>query len=404
MSKNILTILSILISVSASFANDWSQYRGPNADGISSETGINKNWAAKPPKVLWKIPMTDKGHSVPSVAKGKVYLLDHKDKKDIIKCLNLKTGKEIWKKDYPNQTRQRWGFTRVQPLVDDGLVYVISRKGQVFCLDAITGKEKWQMNFVKDFGGKVPRFGFTASPVADGNDLILCPIGPGAMVIKVDKKTGKEIWRGGGKINIGYSIPTIQEINGEKQYVLANNIGVSGISPQDGKVLWTGKFKTKHGNNIAVPLVFDKNKVFLCAGYNHGSGAFKIDGNKCTKLWENGNLKAHFNSPILVDKSVYGIGDPGKLTCMDPVTGNVRWEQRGFGKGGIIIIDGTIIAIDGNTGAVVQLKLDPTKYTEMGRITPLSKDKQSWVPPVISDKKLLVRNRKELICLDISNN
>ena len=399
-----LFVLSVIIPFSAIFAqkNNWAQYRGPNADGISTETGINKDWKAKPPKVLWKITMTDMGYSVPSVAEGKVYLLDHANDKDIVKCLNLDTGKELWKFEYPDEKKQKWGFTRSQPLYDNAKIYITSRKGKVFCLDAKTGEKKWEIDFQKDFNGKLPRWGFTASAVIDGDKLILCPIAKNNMIITVDKNTGKILWRGGGNIDIGYSVPTVQKVNGKKQYVLANTKGLAGISPKNGKVLWSTAFTTKYGCNIAVPVVFEKNKIFITAAYNHGCAVFQILENKATKLWENSKMQSHFNSPVVIDNSIYGIGDPGKLICMDSANGNIRWGQRGFGKGGIIIIDGTIIAVDGNSGKVIMVKSDPEKYIEMGRISPLSKDKKSWVPPIVADKKLLVRNRTELACLDIS--
>lgn len=383
-------------------AADWAQFRGPDSNGISTEKGINKNWKSKPPKILWKLKMTDGGHSIPSVADGKVYLLDHNDDKDIIKCLNLNTGEEIWKYEYKDKKDQKWGFTRIQPLIDNGNLYTISRQGKVLCLDAKVGVKKWEIDFVKDFGSKEPRWGFAASPIVIGEKLILCPGAQGSSFVAVNKSSGKEIWRGGGNENVGYSTPTIQELNGKKQIISTTTKGMAGIDLENGKVLWTSKFKTKFGNNITVPIAISENTIFQTAGYNHGCALFKIENQKGTTIWENSKLQSQFNSPVLVDGLIYGIGDPGKLICMNPKTGKTLWEERGFGKGGLIVVDNTIIAIDGKTGAVIQVKINPEKYQELGRINPLPKDKLNWVPPIVADKKLLVRNRKELICLDIA--
>lgn len=401
--KQLLLVLvcCCLVNVSAQ-KNSWAKFLGPNEDGISPETGINKDWNKKPPKELWRVKMTDHGHSIPSIAGGKVFILDHKDDTDIVKALDLKTGKELWKYEYKDAKKQKYGFTRVLPVYHNGLLYTVSRMGKVFCFEAKDGSVKWKLDYLKDFNGKIPRFGYTGSPVIDGNKLILAPQGPGAMIITVDLKTGNVIWKGGGDINSGYSTPGIAKVNGQKQYLFANKFGLAGIDPENGNVLWKTPFPTKHGNNIAVPILFDRNKIFITAGYNHGCATFEIKDNHAKKLWENGVLKAHFNSPVLVDNLIYGIGDPGKLICLDPMTGDVRWEKRGFGKGGLLVIDGTIIAIAGKSGKVVMVKLTPEKYVEMGRISPLSKDINSWVPPVIADKKLIVRNRSELVCLDLS--
>lgn len=395
------TIMMAVAILTGTNADDWASFRGPNANGISPEKGINKNWKKRPPKILWSMPMSDNGHAIPAIYDGKAYLLDHEGDEDIVKCLDLRTGKELWRHAYKDATKQKWGFTRVGLVCDKGKLFTLSRMGKLFCFDAATGKIVWGLDYVNDFGGKTPMWGFSGTPVVDGNHLIISPLAPKCKVAALDLNTGKVIWKCDGDVNPGHSTPVVGKLNGVKQFVFATKYGLAGIA-EGGEVLWTAPFKTKHGNNIATPILLDGNHVFITANYKHGCGVFKVTGDKAEKVWENDLLRAHFNAPVLVDGLIYGIGDPGALLCLDPKTGAERWSKRGFGKGGLIVVDGVIIAVDGSTGEVVMVKLDPDKYVEMGRVTPLEKDKISWTPPILADKKLIVRNRTGVACLDLS--
>src|SRR6185503_3054997 len=154
--------------------------------------------------------------------------------------------------------------------------------------------------------------------------------------------------------------------------------------------------------NAATPIVIGES-VFVASGYGKGCGLYKIDGGKAEQVWANKEIKAHFNSPILLDGFIYGVGDPRTLVCLDPKTGVAAWKQDGFEKGGVVAVDGTIIAVNGasNAGDVIMVKIDPKAYTELGRIKPIPGGGQSWAPPVVADGKLFVRNQKELVCLDL---
>src|ERR1035437_6538308 len=137
-------------------SRDWARWCGPNADGISPETGINKDWKNKPPKALWETPLNDRGHAGPSVADGKVYIVDHQDENDIVRAIDLKTGQDLWTFPYKEAKKEDNGHARTTPLIEDGRVYTVSRFGLVHCLDAKSGEKIWSCDLVQKFDGKLP--------------------------------------------------------------------------------------------------------------------------------------------------------------------------------------------------------------------------------------------------------
>jgi len=377
---------------------EWPNFRGPNHDGKSAETGINKDWKAKPPKELWRITLGDDGYAGPSVAAGKLFIIDHEGADDVVRAVDIKTGKDVWSFRYPDARKGNYGFSRSTPAYDNGKLYTLSRVGNLHCLDAEKGTKIWQRNIKQDFQGVFGSWEYAYSPLVDGKNLIVCPGGPNAAVVALDKETGKDVWKGGGSDQAGYATPVIATIGGKRQYVVFTGEGLVGIDPGGGAALWKFPWVTAHKVNAATPIVIG-DSVFIASGYGVGCALVKIEGNNAKQVWHNKEIKAHFSSAILHDGMIYGTGDPGELVCLDPKTGAGRWHQKGFEKGGIVAVDGVLIAQDGAGGDLIMVKLDPTKYEELGRIKPLGG--QSWTTPIIADGKIFVRNKQALVALDL---
>jgi outer membrane protein assembly factor BamB len=378
---------------------DWPQYRGPNTDGISPEKGINKNWAAKPPKMLWKVDLTDGGYSGPAVSGGMVYIIDHEGDQDIVRALSLADGQEAWRYAYGDTDQGNYGYARSTPTVSGGKVYTVSRLGVANCLNAKTGDLVWTRNVVGDYGSQRPQWDLAHSPVIDGQKLILCPGGQNAGMVALDKDTGKTLWQGGGTTVSGYSTPVIATIGGVRQYVVTIQKGMMGVDPQTGKVLWNAPWETGCDVNAANPIVMGNN-VYISSGYGHGCGVYAVSGSNATKVWENKAIQAHFSSAILSGGYIFGTGDPGFLVCLNPKNGQVMWQQKGFEKGGVVGVDGTVIALDGSNGDVIMAALSPAGYKELGRLAgPLGG--QSWTAPIVAQGKLIIRNKKSIACLDL---
>ncbi len=387
---------AIFLAANRSVAADWPNFLGPNRNSISPETGIGKNWNTQPPRELWRTPMSDDGYAGPSVANGKVFIINHDGDKDIVRALDLKTGKEIWAHTYPDSPKANYGFARATPTVDEGKVYTVSRFGIVHCLDENTGKPVWIKDVVKEFKGEIPRWEMAWSPLIDGDKLIVIPGGDGAAVAALNKHTGATLWKGGGSDKPGYATPVVATLNGVKQYIVFTAYHLIGVEAASGKLLWQLPWRTDWDVNAATPLVIE-DKIFITSNYKHGCALVSVAGNKPVIVWENKELQCHFNSPILYNHHIYGISN--ELVCLDPQTGKALWKQPGFEKGGLIVVDGVLIAMDGAKGNIVMAEATPQAYRELGRIRPLGG--QSWTAPIVADSKLIIRNKNTLACLDL---
>ena len=378
--------------------SDWPRFRGPMANGISPEKGIRKNWAQQPPKPLWRVALSDQGFAGPSVANGRVFIIDHRGNQDIVRALDLKTGADVWTYAYQDTDSPNYGFARSTPTIDAGKVYTLSRLGILNCLDEKTGRLLWTRDIVRDFNTERPGWDLAGSPVIDGERLVLSPGGENAAVVVLNKDTGQTLLQGGGTVKTGYATPVVATINGVKQYVVFTEKTLVGVTAANGQLLWSIPWETSYGVNAATPVVIG-NSVFITTGYGKGCALVDVTPSGANIRWQSRDLVAHFNSPVLYKSMIYGIGDPGNMVCLDPLTGRVQWKQPGFEKGGLVIVDGAIIALDGRSGACVMAEATPEGYRELGRFTPLGG--QSWTAPIVAQGRLIVRNTQAIACFDL---
>ncbi|MDD2707759.1 MAG: PQQ-binding-like beta-propeller repeat protein [Verrucomicrobiae bacterium] len=396
--KKLLFSLSLATLVQFLSAADWPRFLGPAANGFSPETGINADWKAKPPATLWTIPLGDNGFAGPSVAGGKLFIIDHQGKQDIVRCLELSSGKDVWQFAYDDAGNDNYGFARATPTVDGDKLYTISRQGKLHCLDTKTGQKSWLCDIPKVFNSKKLNWEFAMSPVIDEDRLVLIPGGDNAAVAAVNKATGEIIWKGGGSDKAGYSTPVVATIEGKKQYVVFTGEALISVDAASGGQFWSFPWKTNYDVNAATPIVVG-NQIFITSGYNHGCALLEVSGGNIKSVWENKAIISHFSTPIYLDGYLYCTGDQNALVCVDFKTGETKWRHPGFQKGGLMAVDGNLIVLDGKTGELAICKLSPQGYTETGRIKPLGD--QSWTAPILADGKLIIRNRKSLACLDL---
>lgn len=385
----------------ADSTSDWPCFRGPAVDGLSTEKGINKNWNAKPPKELWRVDMGNRGFSGPSVVGDKVFIIDRKENQDIVRAIALADGKDVWRFPYEESTGENYGFARATPTYDAGKLYTLSAGGQLYCLNAADGKPVWNVNIQKQYKGQMPQWHYSMSILIDGDVAVTCPGGANGAVVTLNKTDGKLIWAGGGSDIPGYATPVVATIQNVKQYVIFGGTSAFGVDAKSGKQLWRIPWKTQYDVNAATPIVLG-NSVFITSNYRRGCALIDVAADGAKIRWENKEIQSHFNTPVFYQGSLYGTSDPNKLVCLDPQTGAARWTQKGFGKGGLVGIDGTVIGIDGVTGEVIMAALDPTAYKELGRIALLKGgDKQYWTAPIVAAGKLIVRDKSALVCLDL---
>lgn len=393
-----LFLLAGLLLTTMALAEDWPRFFGPTGNGLAPDQGINKNWAAKPPRVLWKTGLTDDGYAGPSVADGKVFIIDHQGQEDVVRAIGLDNGQDVWSFRYPDPGGPNYGFARSTPTYDNGTLYVLGRRGQLVALNAADGKLLWGKNIVQEFGGKPPQWNYAASPFVDGDKLIVVTGGQNS-IVALNKADGSLVWAGGGSFSASYATPVVATINGTKQYLIFAGEALTGVNAENGQLLWQVPWATKYGVNAALPIT-DQNYVFGTSGYGFGGGVVQIGPQGPQTVWASQAMMAHFSSPIYYKGYIFGTTDPGDFICLTPSNGAVTWRRPGFEKGGIVGVDDTFIALCGGTGELVMVEANPQAYRELGRVAaPLGG--QSWTAPIVANGKLIIRNKNTLACLDL---
>jgi outer membrane protein assembly factor BamB len=392
--------MTVVLLVSAAGAADWPQFLGPNRDGFCPTPldELNTNWRAKEPPLLWKTSMSDKGYAGPCAVDGRVYVIDHKGVDDVVRCIDLKSGKDVWKFSYSETRRHNYGFARSTPTVEGDRVYTMSREGKVFCLNADDGKQVWARDVRREFGGRPPKWYYAASPFIDGQKLIVVPGGPGATLVALDKATGKTMWKN-GRFGASYATPVKATLADKEQYVVFVSKNLIGADTETGRVLWSLPWTNQWDVNASVPIV-SGDHVFITSGYGSGCALVKVTGQGASFVWKSKAIQSHFSTPLLYKAHIYSTSDRHGLSCIEFKTGKVKWSTRRFEKGGVVGLDGAAIAMDGRRGTIALFRLTPEGYQEKGSLKGLGG--QSWTAPIVADKKLIVRNKQTLACYDLA--
>ena len=390
-----LLLIAFIIGIgSPCVAADWPNWRGPNHNGISSETAWKASWGEDGPKIAWKIPIGT-GFSSMAVTDGRVYAMGNINDTDIVYCLNADTGKEFWTHSYASelQAKNYEGGPNPTPTVDGNKVYTLSKHGRAFCLDVGTGAVVWEKDLQKDFGIKPPTWGFAGSPFVYKNMIIL---NAGIWGIALDKTTGEKIWDN-GKGAAGYSTATPYMLDGKQCVAFFSSKAIGGVVAQTGELVWQYKWETSWDENIADPIIVG-DRVFVSSELGVGCAVLKIDGSKVTELWRNKDMQNHLNSSVLWKGHLYGV-DKKRLRCMNFETGEVTWTQTGLGKGSLMLADGKLIILS-EKGKLVTAEADPGEYKEISSAQILTG--KCWTVPVLANARVYARSAKgELVCVDL---
>lgn len=398
MSRMMLILSAAVCAGATASGADWPQWRGPKSDGVSLEKGWSAQWPGGGPKERWR---HDTGISCSSVAvvKDRVFTMGNRNDNDTVWCLDAKSGKVVWKFAYacPLDPHQFEGGSGATPTVDDGRVYTVSRAGHLHCLNALDGKQVWSKHLEKDLGGKAPTWGYSGSPMILGNLLLIDVGAKGASTVALDKKTGAVVWKDGDD-GAGYATVMPFEHGGKTRLACFNAFGLVVRDAASGRELARARWKTSYDVNSATAVV-SGDHIFISSGYNKGCGLFAFDGNSLKSLWENRDMRNHFNSSVLFEGHLYGF-DESKLACMDFKTGAVKWTQDGLGKGSLMIAGGKLV-IQGERGDLVIADADPAAFKELARAKVL-KDR-CWVVPVLANGHIYCKNNNgDLVCLDVA--
>jgi len=391
--------------------DDWPQWRGPNRDGHSRETGLIESWPATGPRLLWQVRDVGGGFSTPSIVGEHLYVLGNEGTEDeFVKALQVKDGKEIWsrrigKVGNPDQ-KPPYPGSRSTPTVDGDALYALGSDGDLVCLEAATGKVRWQKSLRTEFGGKPGTWAYSESPLVDGDALVCTPGGGQATLLAVNKKTGDVLWQSAlpEADEAAYASIVVVEVGGRRQYVQLVQKGLVGIAPETGGLLWRwDKPISRFNANIPTPVVGDSAVYAAAAGT--GGGVVKLQRSNDKVEHEQAYFGSKFptaiGGAIKVGSYLYGTTAQSML-CLEFDTGEVKWEERAMGAASLCHADGRLY-LHGENGEVGLVEASPAGYRELGRFTPPDMPRhgqgvKAWAYPVVADGRLYIRDLNALWC------
>lgn len=392
-------------------AREWSQWRGPDRTGISTEKGLLKTWPQGGPTLLWKAEGLGGGYSTPSFAGGKIYGMGYRGQDEVIWARNLADGAEVWSYRITDANRGI-GYpdgSRCTPTIDGKLLYAVGVSGDLLCLDAGTGKLVWQKHLVNDFGGAVPNWGYTESPLIDGDKVIVSPGGKTSTIIALNKKDGSTIWQCAvpGGSPACYASGIVANVDGQRQYITYLARGVYGVNLADGKFLW--HYASPANGIVCTTPVYQDHMVFATTAYDKGGGAVSLKTNggavETAEAYFSQELQNHHGGVVLLGDHMYYFEGfrIGRLVCREFKTGKLVWADETKRKGSLVYADGMLYCRD-ERGEVSLVPATPQGYRSVGSFPqPNRSGKAAWSHPVVTGGKLYIRDQDVLLCYDVKS-
>jgi outer membrane protein assembly factor BamB len=418
--------MRLLFLLTASFglalpalAADWPQWRGPNRDDVSKETGLLQTWPTGGPKLLWTFQDAGIGYSGPAIVGDRLYTMGADGSKSFLYALDVTKGEKVWSLEIGSMFTNGYGDgPRSTPTVDGDQIYAIDGTGELICADT-SGKKIWQVSLKKDLGGQMMSgWGYSESPLVDGDKVLCTPGGSKGTIAALDKKSGNVLWRSTDVKNAAaYSSIIVAEVGGVRQYVQLTREGLIGISAADGKRLWDSRIGGCGTATIPTP-IFHDGYVFATSGYGDARpGLVKLtaDGKeiKAEEVYSNKNLANKHNGVLLVDGVLYGASEAGgPWVAIDFLKGDkLGWKNPNLkAKGSITYADGRLYLYTQDNGTAVLLEPDPKEWKEAGRfkIPQTTKVPRKsggiWTHPVVANGRLYLRDEDLIFCYDVKAN
>ncbi len=415
-------VAAAVLVVSCCALADWPQFQGPTRDGSSPETGFARTWPAEGPKVLWTFPL-GAGYGAPVVRDGEVYVLDRvNDQQDVLRCLALATGKELWTYAYEAPGNVSHNGSRSVPTVDDRFVYSVGMLGHFLCVDRKTHQPVWAKNLLKDFNVELPSWGIVQEPSLYKDLVIVAPQAQDAFVAAFKQDTGELVWKTPSLGLLGYSTPVITKLAGVDQAVMIGACKkggghpgvVAGISLDKGELLWT-----YDGFQCIIPIPYPAalpdDRLFLTGGYRAGSAMIQVKRENgaftVKELFKTAACGSQIHQAVFYKDHLYMNSNSNEredgMLCLT-LDGQVKWKTRDawfsttFDRGNLLLADGLIFNLDGKKGVLHLVEPSPDGYKELAQAQVFG-GKEIWAPMALSNGKLLLRNQEEMKCLDLKN-
>jgi outer membrane protein assembly factor BamB len=387
---------------------EWPQFAGPHRNFTSDAKGLANAWPAAGPKKLWSRDLGE-GYSGIAVDGAVLYTMYRRGSDEVTLAAATATGKTIW--EYTENASFRSGLAmengsgpHATPLVTSDAVYTVGILAHLVCLDKKTGKPRWSHDLWREFHGTFMDRGYSGSPIAWKNTVIMMVGGTGHALMAFNQKDGKVVWQKQDFEN-SPSSPLLINVDGQDQLVAVMGDEIVGVDPDTGDLLWSHRHSTSWHLNISMPLWTADNTLFVSSAYNGGSVALQLhvtNGKTQVKeLWNTNRLRVHIGNLLRAGDTLYGSsGDfgPAPLTALDAKTGKVLWQDRSFPKATFIYADGKLIVVD-EDGNLSLATVSPAGVKVLSRVALLRSN--AWTAPALAGTALYVRDRHSLMALDL---
>lgn len=416
-----LCISAVPVTWSASpvaSTSDWPQWRGPDRNGTSRETGLLKQWPAEGPKLLWQVNDIGDGYSTPAIVGNRIYLMSNRGlDNEFVQALSTQDGKPVWTTRVgnvgnPNQNPP-YPKARSTPTVEGNFVYALGSDGDIACLELKSGKIRWQKNIRKEFGGKPGEWAYAESPLVDGDLVVVTPGGAAATMVALNKKTGALIWKAAipDGDEAGYASAIVAQGGGRKQYVQLLPKGLVGVDAKTGQFLWRYAEAAKGPAQYFTPVTLGEHVYVGALGVGGGLVRLKLNGAGVVaeQVYFTRGLPNGIGGAVVVGENLYGTEAGATLVAADFATGKMKWKDKSIGWASIASADG-LLFLHGINGVVALVEATPEGYREKGRFTPPAQPQHkqagpfpegSFSYPVISNGRLYIRDIGTLWAYDI---
>jgi outer membrane protein assembly factor BamB len=397
-----VVLLGPLIRPEAREQADWPQWRGPNRDGISKETGLLKEWPSQGPPLVWKTNGTGQGYSSMAISQGRLFTLGIRGNSEFVIAFDVATGRPLWVRPHGTPFRNdRGDGPRGTPTIDGDRLYALGANGDLSCLEVSNGQTVWSLNVLQKFGASNIHWGLSESPLVLDDRVLVNAGGPNASVVALNKKDGSLIWKSQSD-KAGYSSAMPLQMDGIPQAIFFTSSRALGLDVRDGRLLWEYSRVANSTANAATPVVRN-NRVFLSSDYGTGCALLELKpkGKEFTvqEIYFNQNMKNHHSSCVLVGDTLYGYSS-SILTALRFDDGQVAWKNRSVGKGSLIYAEGHLYCFS-EKGEVGLVEATPDEYREKGRFSIRQESLPTWSHPVIAGGHLYLRDQDTIYAFDI---
>lgn len=382
---------------------DWPQFQGPERDGVVREDRLERDWAAHPPRVVWRRELGPSWSSF-AVAGELAVTQEQRGEDECVVAYDLGTGEPVWLHSEPARYDESIGGIgpRATPTVDRGRVYALGATGLLVALDLESGELLWKRDVPLDAGSGVNVWGAASSPlVLDELVVVTSGGGGGSSVLAYERDSGEPAWKAGDE-QAGYASPSLHELAGVPQIVTLNQTSVTAHDPATGELLWQAPWSDAT-EAVSQPVAIPGDRLIVASGYGVGAGAFHVTRNEAgglaiEQLWKSRALKSKLSNYVYHDGHVYGFDD-GILACIDVERGRRAWKGGRYGHGQLLLF-GDLLLVTAESGELVLIEANSEELRELGRAPAL--DSKTWNGPAFAPPYLLLRNDQEAVCVELA--